>query len=223
MELYIVRHGEAGQAMLVRGRADDARELTREGRKETAEVAKALRALGCSPERIGTSPLPRARQTAEILAEALDAEKELESCKFLSPGSDAEALIRWLRDARADSVMIVGHMPDLAQPGLGPARAERLPRHRLQEVRRLLHLVRRNPGGRRGTARVAVAAEAVAQAREAAVISPPRHDGHGGTAVTAMNCLDVRRARSVVVVKVHVVVVALSPLTIRCRFPIMRL
>ena len=115
MELYIVRHGDAGQAMLVRGRADDERELTRDGRKETAAVAKALRALGCSPNRIGTSPLPRARQTAEILAEALDAEKELETCKFLSPGSDAEALIRWLRDARAESVMIVGHMPDLAR------------------------------------------------------------------------------------------------------------
>ena len=116
MELYIVRHGDAGQAMRVRGRADDERELTREGRKETAAVAKALRALGCSPERmrIGTSPLVRARQTAEILAEVLDAEKELESCEFLSPGSDVEALIRWLRDVRADSAMIVGHMPDLA-------------------------------------------------------------------------------------------------------------
>ncbi len=115
MELYIVRHGEAGQAMLVRGHADDERELTSEGRKETAAVAKALRALGCSPARIGTSPLARARQTAEILAETLDAEKKLEICKFLSSGSDAEALIRWLRDLRADSVMIVGHMPDLAR------------------------------------------------------------------------------------------------------------
>ena len=67
-----------------------------------------------SGARIGTSPLVRARQTAEILADVLDAEKELESCEFLSPGSDVEALIRWLRDVRADSVMIVGHMPDLA-------------------------------------------------------------------------------------------------------------
>jgi phosphohistidine phosphatase len=115
MELYIVRHGEAGQAMRVRGSADDARELTREGRKQTASVAKALRALGCAPERIGTSPLARARQTAEILAKVLGAGKKLENCEFLSPGSDAEALIRWLRGVRAESVMIVGHMPDLAQ------------------------------------------------------------------------------------------------------------
>jgi phosphohistidine phosphatase len=115
MELYIVRHGEAGQAMLVRGRADAARELTREGRKETASIARALRALGCAPERIGTSPLVRARQTAEIVAEVLDAEKKLEDCEFLSPGLDAAALIRWLREAHADSAMIVGHMPDLAQ------------------------------------------------------------------------------------------------------------
>lgn len=115
MELYIVRHGDAGQAMLVRGRADAERELTREGRDETAEVAKALRELGCAPDRIGTSPLVRARQTAEILADALDAKRKLESCDFLSPGSDAEALIRWMRDVPAETVMIVGHMPDLAQ------------------------------------------------------------------------------------------------------------
>jgi len=114
MELYIVRHGDAGQAMQARGRADDERELTREGREETEAVAKALRALGCSPARIGTSPLARARQTAEILADVLDAKKKLENCEFLAPGSDAEDLIRWLRDLRADSVMIVGHMPDLA-------------------------------------------------------------------------------------------------------------
>ena len=114
MELYIVRHGDAGQAMRVRRRADAERELTREGRQETAELAQALWALGCSPERIGTSPLVRARQTAEILADLLDAEQELESCEFLAPGSDAEALIRWLSEVRADSVMIVGHMPDLA-------------------------------------------------------------------------------------------------------------
>ena len=115
MKLYIVRHGEAGQAMALRGRADDERELTREGRKETAGVAKALRALGCAPGRIGTSPLARARQTAEILAEALEAEKELENCEFLSPASDPEALVRWLREVRAESAMIVGHMPDLAR------------------------------------------------------------------------------------------------------------
>jgi phosphohistidine phosphatase len=100
--------------MPLRGRADAERELTREGREETAAVAKALRALGCAPERIGTSPLVRARQTAEILADALDVKRELETCEFLSPGSDAEALIRWLRDVRTDSAMIVGHMPDLA-------------------------------------------------------------------------------------------------------------
>ena len=115
MKLYIVRHGEAGQALPLRGRADDERELTREGRKETAGVGKALRGLECAPERIGTSPLPRARQTAEILAKKLDADKKLENCEFLRPGSNAQALLRWLREARADSAMIVGHMPDLAR------------------------------------------------------------------------------------------------------------
>ena len=163
MELYIVRHGEAGQAMRVRGRADAERELTREGRKETADVAKALRALGCAPERIGTSPLARARQTAEILADVLDAKKKLESCEFLSPGSDAEALIRWLRDVRADSVMIVGHMPDLAHL----ASALLAPKASLDIVFKKSGVCcisfGGTPGGRRGTARVAAAAEAVAR------------------------------------------------------------
>jgi phosphohistidine phosphatase len=115
MELYIVRHGDAGQALTVRGRADAQRELTRIGRKETALAAKALRALRCSPSRIGTSPLVRARQTAEILADVLDVEQKLETCEFLAPGFDLQSLIRWLRSVRDEGVMIVGHMPDLAK------------------------------------------------------------------------------------------------------------
>jgi phosphohistidine phosphatase len=116
MELFIVRHAEAGTAIVPRGHADAERELTAEGRKVTAAVAKSLRALRCRPDRIGTSPLARARQTAEVLAEVLDAKKKLEICGFLSPGAHAEALVGWLRDARQDSaIMIVGHMPDLTQ------------------------------------------------------------------------------------------------------------
>ena len=110
MELYIVRHGAAQE----RGEGPDAqRALTPKGAVRMAQVARGLRTLRCRPARILTSPLPRAEQTARILAGALCPEAPVELCDWLAPGAAAEELVAHLADAAEQSVMVVGHSPDV--------------------------------------------------------------------------------------------------------------
>jgi phosphohistidine phosphatase SixA len=68
MDLYLVRHGEA-EAAGVGG--DEARELTDKGMRDSRAVAEAVARAGAKLEAIWTSPLVRARQTAEIIGRVL--------------------------------------------------------------------------------------------------------------------------------------------------------
>ena len=111
MELFIVRHGIAEEKSP--GQSDDERRLTAEGRRETRFVARALRRLDCRPQVIFSSPLPRAHETAVILAKLLCPDEAVETSDFLTPMADSAACIRWLHTLKQDSVMLVGHMPNL--------------------------------------------------------------------------------------------------------------
>jgi phosphohistidine phosphatase len=115
MQLYIVRHGIAEDLGAGQARTDAERGLTRKGRERTRQVAGALAALDCRPECIATSPLRRAEETAAILAEVLRPGLEPEACDLLAPGAEADDLAGWLTDRGAGPVMVVGHMPDVAE------------------------------------------------------------------------------------------------------------
>lgn len=114
MELYVVRHGIAEDIGEGQGRSDFERGLTQKGRERTRQVAEALAGFRCRPDCIATSPLRRTRQTAEILARILTDGLEPEECAFLAPGGRVAELLDWLSAGESGSVMIVGHMPDLA-------------------------------------------------------------------------------------------------------------
>jgi phosphohistidine phosphatase len=114
MELCIVRHGIAEDIGEGDARTDDGRVLTKRGRERTRRVAEGLAVLGVRPERIATSPLRRAAQTASILAEVLCPGIEPELCEFLAPGASAAGLAAWLKENSAGCAMVVGHMPDVA-------------------------------------------------------------------------------------------------------------
>ncbi len=62
-------------------------------------------------DRIVTSPLPRARRTAQIVAQELGLIDKLETSSALSAGTDAESLRDWLRERSEERLMIVGHNP----------------------------------------------------------------------------------------------------------------
>ena len=109
MKLILIRHGIAEERDPQR--PDETRELTARGRRqlETAAVHLAVY-LGARPARLITSPLVRARQTAEILSQAGLGTLEIE--EFAGQG-DYSALIALLSDATDPVILIVGHSPDL--------------------------------------------------------------------------------------------------------------
>jgi phosphohistidine phosphatase len=112
-ELYFVRHGIA-DARGTPGIPDDARRLTSEGRKRMRQIGRGLRRLGIEPDRIVTSPLPRAHETAEIVADALGMSDRLELSDALHDSQDAAAVRDWLLSRTENRLMIVGHNPALS-------------------------------------------------------------------------------------------------------------
>ena len=111
--LYIVRHGiavERGAA----GIEDDERPLTPKGERRMMQVAKGLRRLRIAPDRLLSSPLPRAWRTAELLAEPLGLRERVERADELRVDRDAGAIRDWLAGLTGESIMIVGHNPSLS-------------------------------------------------------------------------------------------------------------
>lgn len=113
-ELYILRHGIAIDRGTP-GVPDDERPLTPKGEKRMHEIGRGLASLELDPDRILTSPLPRALRSAEIVAEELNMLDRLEITKVLRADSDAAAIRDWLRNRRENRLLIVGHNPALSE------------------------------------------------------------------------------------------------------------
>ena len=115
MELYILRHGEAGKR-IPSGSKDSERPLTVAGQEEVAEIAGALAKLDVRFDFIATSPLKRARQTAETVARVLKVKKgSMEEWNELKPEGRRTDLYRKLSQFKPESsVLVVGHEPYLS-------------------------------------------------------------------------------------------------------------
>jgi len=112
VKLYLVRHAEAIERS---GTTPDAsRHLTTKGRLAFRKIARRVRKAGITPAVIFTSPLLRAVQTAEILAERLKHEGQVVVARELSPGFDLQDLHSLLKRAGSPGeAAFVGHEPDL--------------------------------------------------------------------------------------------------------------
>jgi phosphohistidine phosphatase len=115
MILYILRHAEA-----IRREdsiPDQDRPLTSDGIKTMKAAALGMHALKMKVDLVLSSPLVRARQTAEIAAAALGGSNNVTLTKNLTPDADTETLIAELAQkysSRKD-IMLVGHEPDLGR------------------------------------------------------------------------------------------------------------
>jgi phosphohistidine phosphatase len=113
MKLVLVRHAAA-----VDGGSeinDETRYLTPEGRVFFRKTARTMLKNGVEPALILTSPLIRAIQTADILAESLSYCGPLVVRSDLRPGFGMHALGRMLDEYHsAGEIVIVGHEPDLS-------------------------------------------------------------------------------------------------------------
>ena len=114
MQLLFLRHGVA-EPRETWGDHDERRPLSVPGRKAMERTAATFVELGLTPDVIITSPLTRARQTAEIAARGLGMSDRVVSDPRLEPGFDAEALSDILGEhSGSDVLMLVGHEPDLS-------------------------------------------------------------------------------------------------------------
>jgi phosphohistidine phosphatase len=109
MELYLAQHGQAKTEQ-----EDPARPLTDEGGVEVTKVARALAATGLRVGTIRHSGKLRARQTADILADALRPDRGVAQLEGLSPNDDP-ALVRAVVEAEPGPLMLVGHLPHLSR------------------------------------------------------------------------------------------------------------
>jgi phosphohistidine phosphatase len=117
MEIYLLRHGIAVERG-TRGFEDDfSRPLTPKGRRQLRKTAAVVKKLASKFDLILSSPLVRARQTAEIVAKELKCQKRLRFSNALAPGGGASILIRQLTREKGHpgKVLLVGHEPEMSR------------------------------------------------------------------------------------------------------------
>lgn len=120
MLLYVMRHGVAVERGDPDFPDDSRRPLTPDGRRKSRAAARGLRRLKPEIDLICTSPLPRALQTAEIVAAELRLGlPALRQTAALAPGAPRGDLFRELNaagagDAAVRGILVVGHEPDLS-------------------------------------------------------------------------------------------------------------
>jgi phosphohistidine phosphatase len=112
MELLIIRHAIAFERDHQRWRDDSARPLSPAGIKQSRRAAAGLKEFSKAPDRLLTSPLVRARQTAQILTEVAGW-PQAEVAPELSPGGGVPAVLTLLGRQRSKRIAIVGHQPAL--------------------------------------------------------------------------------------------------------------
>jgi phosphohistidine phosphatase len=107
LRLFLIRHADAEA-----GEPDELRRLSPAGREQARALGEQLAAQGIHADAILTSPLLRARETGEALADALHSTSEPSDA--LAPGATAAA-VRSAVEGRGETVIVVGHQPDCGQ------------------------------------------------------------------------------------------------------------
>ena len=109
MRVYLARHGEALPV-----RRDPEKSLSDYGRKQVSRVAGVLEQMGARVDRVIHSGKTRALQTAEILAQSVMKEVELETSNDMNPTDPVEPWVERLSAFDQDT-MLVGHLPFLGE------------------------------------------------------------------------------------------------------------
>src|SRR5262245_31711970 len=110
MKLYFLRHADA-----LEGADDAARPLSPHGRKEALELGRFLKRVGIEFDAAYSSPLVRAKETAEIVLD-LCGSPELDLTDALLNETSEAKFEAWLRGIpQVKHVCLVGHAPTLAQ------------------------------------------------------------------------------------------------------------
>jgi phosphohistidine phosphatase len=116
MRMILFRHGPAGRRDAARWPDDADRPVTKRGLERTARAAAGLRHLLGRESLVLTSPLVRARQSADLVGEIAALDAPVEVLQTLAPGSAYRETLRRLAGLdSAASVVLVGHEPHLGR------------------------------------------------------------------------------------------------------------
>jgi phosphohistidine phosphatase len=117
MHVILVRHAEAVNVGEEGVATDFDRPLTAHGREQAANLAAAFKSRGILPSVVVTSPLVRARQTAEpLLAVLATPATDPLICDYLAVGElKRRKLTKFVEGLHADAAVLVGHNPDLSE------------------------------------------------------------------------------------------------------------
>ena len=116
MNLYLLRHAPAVERGVPSSRVDSKRPLTPEGEKKMRSIAEAMHRLELEFDLILTSPFLRARQTAVIVAEVLQAQDRLRLSAHLAADGRPSRLIEEIQQLTPPpgNLLLVGHEPYLS-------------------------------------------------------------------------------------------------------------
>jgi len=107
VRVYLVRHAEAEP-----GSPDELRALTPGGRAAARALGRRLRDEAGAVDAVLSSPLRRARETAEAIAAELATAAAVD--ELLAPGATADS-IRELASGAGETIVAVGHQPDCSR------------------------------------------------------------------------------------------------------------
>lgn len=115
MKLFFIRHGIAEERSP--NQRDEIRKLTDVGIVKTKQVAEKLNILNLRFDLILTSPLVRAKETAEILLQAQLSPQIIET-PLLAPEGILDDWLNWLVNSEYhqedQAIALVGHEPNLS-------------------------------------------------------------------------------------------------------------
>src|SRR5258708_4535082 len=116
MDVILSRPGGGGDRDAAKFPDDDRRPITPEGRKKQTAIARAMKRMGITFDYLVTSPLDRAVQTAEVLAEVYGLEEAPTVNEALghtcTPRNVLKVLVKF---PPRESVALVGHEPAFSQ------------------------------------------------------------------------------------------------------------
>jgi len=120
MNLFILRHGIAsdpGEDGLPKDLPDAERPLSNKGKQRMWRITEAMRTMDLEFGAVVSSPLLRARQTAQIVTEALELRRKLILTDNLAPEGSPKTLIEQLNGlgSHPKNILLVGHEPYLGK------------------------------------------------------------------------------------------------------------
>ncbi len=116
MDIYFLRHSSAGDKKAPTPQEDEKRPLDAKGIEQSKRIGRLLATLEIKPDAFISSPLTRAVQTAELVAEQLKDGSSITLDDALRPDATYEQFQDLLRHyARQKSVVVTGHNPNLSE------------------------------------------------------------------------------------------------------------